>query len=309
MALSTPVLLLIFNRPEHTRQVIARLRQVRPERLFVSADGPRPEKDGEAELCQSAREVIGTIDWPCDVQTRYLETNKGCREAVQTGIDWFFSQVEEGIILEDDCLPDLSFFDFCETLLPKFRKDHSVMHIGGYNPSPKDFKAVASSYVFSKYPLIWGWASWRRAWTQNRSRFEGLEAAWQNPDSPLHALDRNPIANRYLMDKFIRVKTGDLNTWDYAWFYTLLCAEGLAIVPKVNLVENIGFDAAATHTGAKGFAANLTVQRMAFPLIHPTDKRISPRLEARIFRSSQKNSLGLLLRRFFPTVFFKKIHL
>lgn len=309
MAFSTPVLLLIFNRPEHTRQVIARLRQVRPERLFVSADGSRLERAGEAELCQATRDVIGTIDWPCDVQTRYLETNKGCREAVQTGIDWFFSQVEEGIILEDDCLPDRSFFDFCETLLGRFRDDHSVMHIGGYNPSPKDFNAVASSYVFSKYPLIWGWASWRRAWTQNRSHFEGLEAAWQHPDSPLHTLDLNPIANRYVMDKFIRVKTGELNTWDYAWFYTLLYAEGLAIVPKVNLVENIGFDAAATHTSAKGFSFSSTAQTMAFPLVHPPDKRLHPQLEARIFRRSQKNSLGLLLRRLFPSVFFKEIHL
>jgi hypothetical protein len=309
MAFSTPVLFLVFNRPLHTQKVIARLRQIQPQSLFVSADGPRPEKDGEAGLCQAVRDVIGTIDWPCDIQTRYLETNKGCREAVQTGIDWFFSQVEGGIILEDDCLPDLTFFDFCETLLSKYRDDPSVMHIGGYNPSPGDFKQISYSYIFSKHPMIWGWASWRRAWAQNRAHFEGLEAALKNPNGPIHTLDRNPTANRYVLDKFVRVKKGEINTWDYAWFYTLLIAEGLAIVPKVNLVENIGFDAAATHTKSGHFSAGTAAKAMPFPLVHPPDKRLSPRLESRIFRSAQKNSLGLLLRRLFPTVFFKDLNL
>ncbi len=309
MSFSTPILFLVFNRPLHTQKVIDRLRQVQPRRLFVSADGPRPEKDGEAMRCQAVREIIATIDWPCAVQTRYLETNKGCREAVQTGIDWFFSQVEEGIILEDDCLPDVTFFDFCEILLNTYRDAPSVMHIGGYNPSAKDFTRITTSYVFSKYPLIWGWASWRRAWTQNRAHFEGLEAAWKNPDSALHALDRNPTANRYVMDKFVRVKKGEINTWDYAWFYTLLLEEGRAIVPKVNLVENIGFDAAATHTSSNRFTKSSTTQKMLFPLVHPQGKNLYPRLESRIFRKSQKNSLGLLLRRLFPNLFFIKTNL
>jgi len=161
--LRTPVVLIIFNRPPTTERVFAEIAKARPQKLFVVADGPRPERSGEAEKCAAARAVIDRVDWECEVLRNYAEVNLGCRQRPPTGISWVFEQVAEAIILKDDCVPHPTFFRFCEELLEKYREDERVMHISGSNFQP-GYTRGPFSYYFSRFNPIWGWASWRRAW-------------------------------------------------------------------------------------------------------------------------------------------------
>jgi hypothetical protein len=160
---ATPILFLIFNRPDTTDKVFEKIREIQPRQLFISADGPRPDRKDEREKCEEARKVIQKIDWKCELKTNFSEKNLGCRVGVSSGIDWFFSQVSKGIILEDDCLPDASFFNFCKVLLEYYRNDERIMHIGGINVQDGRMRGTAS-YYFSKISHIWGWATWKRAW-------------------------------------------------------------------------------------------------------------------------------------------------
>jgi GT2 family glycosyltransferase len=169
MSLKTPpVLLIVFRRPDATRRVCATLRQARPEKLFVAADGPRPNRPDEAEQCREARRIATAVDWPCEVKTLFRDDNLGCGRAVSSAIRWFFDQVEEGIVLEDDCLPEASFFPYCAELLARYRHDTRVMHIAGYNPLPHGYGD--GSYYFSRLMQCWGWATWKRVAQHFRDR-------------------------------------------------------------------------------------------------------------------------------------------
>ncbi len=304
--MTPPVLLLVFNRPDHTRRVFEQVRRLRPAELYISADGSRKHVPADAEKCASVRAIFEKIDWPCTVRTNYLQENHGCRRAVQAGISWFFQQVEAGIILEDDCLPDPSFFDFCAELLERYHDDPQVMHIAGNNPAPQACQNLDAGYLFSRFSFIWGWATWRRAWQLYDADFTDLEKLWQDPGSGLSQIVQDTAARRYLLDKFERTRSGELDTWDYAWFFTILKNNGLCIVPMVNLVQNIGFDEAATHTQT-GLAANRSNEVSAIDkhLIHPEHKKPNPTIERAFFYASQKSRVGLLLRRFAPWFFYK----
>lgn len=242
---TAPVLFLIFNRPDVTRQVFAAISRARPSYLFIAADGPRPNRPDDIENCNAARAVVERIDWPCEVKTLFRNENLSCRAAVSTAIDWFFAHVEEGIILEDDCLPADSFFPFCAELLERFRADRRVMMISGTNLQ-NGIRRGTGSYYFSRIFRIWGWATWRRAWALNDQSMGGFSC---DP--------RDNILNRLFVDRnialswihaFAQVKTGHVNTWDYPWVYSCFMQNGLSITPNVNLVTNIGFGAESTHT-------------------------------------------------------------
>ena len=242
---STPILFLVFNRPDTTETVFRRIREIKPTRLFVSADGPRSQKPGENQKCAETRRIIEKVDWPCDVKTNYSDANLGCRKAVSTGIDWFFAQVEEGIILEDDCLPDLSFFSFCEALLAQYRDDSRVMHIGGVNFQNGNIRGDGS-YYFSQLCHVWGWATWKRAWNQHDVNLSSYPLALEQKKlSDAYAL---PAMERYWKKNFDLVYNGIKDTWDFQWQYAVSIAHGLTILPNVNLISNIGFSGEATHT-------------------------------------------------------------
>ncbi|EKE21540.1 MAG: Protein containing nucleotide-diphospho-sugar transferase protein, partial [uncultured bacterium] len=171
-----PILFIIFNRPDTTLSVFEAIRQIKPARLYVAADGPRSERSGEDVVCAETRRIAMGVDWPCELKTRFLDKNVGCHTAVPAAVSWFFENEEEGIILEDDCSPDLSFFTFCETLLERYRDDEEVMMISGDNFQPSEFKTRNdSSYYFSGIANIWGWATWRRAWAKNYGDFKLME--------------------------------------------------------------------------------------------------------------------------------------
>ena len=262
--LHTPVLFLVFNRPDTTKQVFEAIRKAKPSRLYVAADGPRADKSGEAEKVEQVRQIATNVDWDCEVKTLFREKNLGCRVGVSSAIDWFFENEEEGIILEDDCLPSQSFFWFCEELLKQYRRDTRVMHIGGCNPI--DRQLVSNTYYFSKYNRIWGWASWRRAWKY----FDVTIKQWQEfKEKKLHYQLFDSIEAKIWEKKWDSVYCSQVDTWDFQWFFCRLI-QGKAIIPRTNLVSNIGFNEYATHTfDADNSLAHLVRGEMEFPLKHP----------------------------------------
>ena len=239
--LTTPVALLIFNRPTLTERVFEAVAKARPERLLVVADGPR--FPGEEEKCARARAVVERVDWDCQVLTNFAERNLGCRGRVSSGLDWVFSQVEEAIILEDDCLPAPSFFRFCQELLARYRHDERVMHIGGVN-FQDGYNQTPYSYYFSRHTHCWGWATWRRAW-----QFYGVDMSlWPENRGSVAALFDDEVERDYFTGAFEQAFRGEVDTWDYQWAYACMVQSGLSALPSVNLVSNIGWGAEATHT-------------------------------------------------------------
>lgn len=262
-----PVAFFIFNRPATTARVFEAIADVRPPRLLVVADGPRPTHPDDRRLCSETRAVVERVDWPCEVLTRYAETNMGSVLRIATGLDWVFDQTDEAIVLEDDCLPHPSFFAFCEELLERYREDRRVHMICGCNViAPKRF--TADSYCFSHLYRIWGWASWARAW----ETYDREMHAWP-------ALRETGWLSRHLGGEteteiarttFDMVHDGRLPTWDFPWAFAGLANDALSIRPSVNLITNIGFGPEATHERDPAHLfANLPVSEMTFPLRHP----------------------------------------
>jgi len=302
MTMSTPILFLIFNRPQCTRKVFEEIRKNRPKRLYISADGPRCGVSSDAENCRLARQIATEVDWDCTVKTFFREENMGCGRAVQSGISWFFEHEEAGIILEDDCLPDATFFEFCGEMLRKYADDERIMHISGHNPAPNACQNWAASYMYSKFSFVWGWATWRRAWRCYDNSFSNLERCW---DTIKNNLVGDETACRYLLDKFQRTRDGELDTWDYAWFYSILTEGGWCVNAASSLVENIGFDQTATHTNRTYFRHPTKATSLKFPLRHPECLSRDEGIEMAFFLTSQKGYWGLQLRRLAPALFFK----
>lgn len=242
-----PVLFLIFNRPDNTQIVFDAIRKAKPPMLFVSADGPRDHISSDQELCEKTREIIKQVDWDCEVFTKFHEKNLGLKRCVSSALNWFFENVEEGIILEDDCLPDPTFFKFCKDLLEKYRDDQRVMQISGNNFLFDQYK-IDASYYFSKINDIWGWATWRRAWKLYDINMKSF------PEFKEKKQLANYIENPKIRDWFMAYFENDfgaLNTrkgiWSTQWSYAICISNGLTIVPKVNLVSNVGMTGESTN--------------------------------------------------------------
>ncbi|CCI13277.1 conserved hypothetical protein [Microcystis aeruginosa PCC 9806] len=260
--LTTPVAFLIFNRPDTTARVFEAIRQAKPPKLLVVADGPRPDRADDIEKCKAARAIIEGVDWDCEVLTNYSNLNLGCGKRPATGITWVFEQVEEAIIFEDDCLPDSTFFRFCQVMLDQYSLDERIMMITGTNWLGR-WKDRSQSYHFSCHGGTWGWASWRRAWQY----FDYDLKLWANSEI------RDVLAGDKLFKyrEQIYWKTYQnpdaVTWWDYQWGFSRLVQSGLSIVPSVNLISNIGFGENATHTKSPNAElANLNTSSLEFPL-------------------------------------------
>ena len=266
--LQTPIAFMVFNRPSPTEKVFESIRAARPLTLLVVADGPRKDRPQEAELCRLTRKIIKKVDWPCDVRTNYSETNLGCRERISSGLKWVFEEVEEAIILEDDCLPHPSFFPYCEELLKKYRNDTRVGMISGDNFLPRGYVRDSSSFYFTKYTHIWGWASWRRAF----ERYDLAMREWPQLKASGWLEDffhNEPTQVAHWRSIFDKVWSKEIDTWDYQLTYSFWAAGLTSICPAQNLVSNIGFGADATHTHEVNRFANLQTVPMKFPLQFP----------------------------------------
>ena len=263
----TPVALLIFNRPDTTRAVFERVAEVRPRQLFIVADGPRRGKPGEEERCAAARKVMDDVDWDCDVEWNIADENLGCRRRVSSGLDWVFSRVDRAVILEDDCIPARSFFRFCDDLLDRYEHDARVMSLCGTNLVPA-MKPGPESYYFSRNCYVWGWATWRRAWahfdvemTQWPAFRDEGRLQWVVPDDAIRrSYERN----------FQAVYDQELDSWAFAWRFACWSQSGFTVLPVENLISNVGFGPAATHTcDERDPFANRPRTELQFPLRHP----------------------------------------
>ena len=293
MSFPVPLLLIAFNRPEPTDRVLTVLRQLRPSRLFVACDGPRPERPCEADLCAGVRDLIETsIDWPCQLHKLYQPSNLGCRRGVTAALDWFFDQVEEGIVLEDDILPDLSFFTFCQELLERYRHDTRIGVIAANNHQ-RSAPADGSSYRFSIYSHCWGWASWRRAWHCNDPQLAGWPAF---RDSGRLQLLGSAAFQQHWGTSLDQVSAGRIDSWAMVWQFSCWQEGLLTVIPEVELVENIGFDSDATHTIDE--RSPLGARRaLAFPLRHPSVIQADRQRDADTFRRLYQRSPWGELRR------------
>jgi hypothetical protein len=239
----TPILMLVFNRPSETQQVFDEVAKIRPSKLYIAADGPRKDRPNDLALTEKTRAVFSQINWPCEVKYLFRENNLSCGPAVSSAIDWFFEQEEMGIILEDDCLPDPSFFTFCHTLLLHHQHDDQIMHISGSNFQRGNTRGEAS-YYYSMFSSVWGWATWRRAWKNHYdftlTRIDPKTIQWNTYTS------NRGIIN-YWKRAILLVKMGIVNTWDYQWSISVYFAGGLCIIPNQNLITNIGYAPNSTH--------------------------------------------------------------
>jgi len=239
------VLFVIFNRPDTTEKVFEQIRAAKPPRLYVAADAPRTDSPGEDELCRETKQIVSKVDWPCEVKTFFRKKNVGCKENVSSAITWFFSHEEEGIILEDDCLPASSFFRFCDEMLEKYRNDTRIRHITGCNLQHGK-KWGEGSYYFANRTHVWGWAGWRRVWKdydKNLSRYSKSEVHDQ-----LNNIFDDPLVVTCWEEIFEQVKAGEINAWGYQLDFANFFNNGLTIIPNENLISNIGFGGNATNT-------------------------------------------------------------
>jgi hypothetical protein len=272
MSCNSPVLLIAFNRPDSTRRVFAEIRKARPPKLFVAADGPRVNRPNEPDICAQVREIFNDVDWPCELVTLFREQNLGCKHAVSGAIDWFFEHVEQGIILEDDCVPTESFFAYCDDLLERYALDTSIAQICG-----STFVSCAAgdnSYYFTKYADIWGWATWRRAWQlADMTMAEWPE--WRDNKGLEKLCGSTPAFVEYWREIFNSTHAGKINTWDYQWMYTCWNLGLKSIKPAKMQIYNIGFDANATHTLTEVPDYVVDPIPLAFPLRHPDRATLS----------------------------------
>lgn len=266
----TPILFIVFNRPEVTAKTLSAIRKVKPKYLFVAADGPREDMPDDIQKCKKVKQVVNElVDWDCELKTLYRKENRGCGHGPAEAITWFFEHVEQGIILEDDCLPAESFFPFCEELLKKYKNDNRVWLISGYN-SLINWYPQKKSYHFSKMGGTWGWATWKRAW--NYFDYESKQWFTQSGKNKVqNSLGRKEYYNVFeeKFNHYFKVVRRDV--WDYQWLFIWHYHDGISIVPSVNLISNIGFGEDATHT----LNTKLKTPKrfnIKFPLKHPEFK-------------------------------------
>jgi hypothetical protein len=291
--LTTPVILVVFNRPECTARSLAAIRAVRPRQLFLVADGPRADRPGEAALCAEVRALVEQgVDWPCELVRDYAPDNLGCARRVVSGLDKVFSQVVEAIILEDDCVADPSFFSFCTTLLERYRSQPEVWHIGGAN-----FQAAPQpgTCYFSRYNHVWGWATWRRSWS--RLDWEMKDWKFVRESGWLRGQLGDRWAAQYWRDGFDSVLAGKVDSWAYRWTYTMWRHGGLAVLPGINLVQNIGFDTDGTHARKTDRQLSRPAVALGFPVRHPDNMERDERADRYTERTLYSGgALGLLRR-------------
>ncbi len=266
-ALRAPVALMIFNRPGFTARVFERIAAAKPSRLLVVADGPRAEHPDDARLCWETRAVIERVDWPCEVETNYADVNLGCKERIASGLEWVFGQTDEAIILEDDTVPDPSFFAYCDELLERYRDEPRVQMISGSNVLPAE-RSGPDSYYFSRCYHIWGWATWARAWRAYDIEMRGWPA--RRDSRWLERLLGGVTEARIARAAFDAAYAGEVPTWDFQWVFAAWAQDGLSVTPRHNLVTNIGHGELASHERNPDHPfARLPTRELPFPLRHP----------------------------------------
>jgi hypothetical protein len=283
--LKTAVLFLVFKRPDTTKQVFEAIRQAKPPRLYVAADGPHSinGKLDEVAHVEKVRTIATAVDWPCEVKTLFRDKNLGCKYSVSGAITWFFEQEEQGIILEDDCLPSPSFFKFCEIMLDKYRENKSVWMINGFNPHHPGISS--SEYFMSQNPSVWGWASWRDRWVHYTVDidYSRKEPYWSTglklPDYVIRNYDK----------AFSDTASGKIDTWDYQLSFLILKNNGYVIKPLANLVSNIGVY--GTHSNSSDHNHNAHIGSINLEKLIILPSNLVMKEELLVYIKNLKNNL------------------
>ena len=262
--MQTPVVFFIFNRPDSCQTVFEQIRNARPPKLYVVCDGPRPDRPDDRIKLQESQAILQKVDWDCQVSTNFAEQNLGCGKRISSGIDWVFSLEERAIFLEDDCVPDPSFFPYCEELLERYQDHPAIGMITGFNRH-FGLKFGKASYFFSRCFSVWGWASWRRAW----QGYDLLMRTW--PEEKNQPAFRSLPYAKHAAKKLEETYQGKIDTWDYQWFFFNTIRHRLSVVPNVNLIQNIGYEG-VHYTGRRpSILQRRTKTAIEFPLIHPNE--------------------------------------
>ena len=273
MKKEVPIAFIVFNRPDHTKESFEVLKNLRPEKLFIIADGPRPNFPKDKILCKIVRTIVKHIDWDCEVRYNFSDKNMGLKKRVSSGIDWVFDYCDRAIILEDDCIPNPEFFNFCECLLTQYENNDKISVITGNN-FQNHRPNSEFSYYFTRFNHCWGWATWKRAW-KNYDGDISFWPEWSNSSEWKNIfLDRTE--KRYWRQIFGLVYSKKIDSWAYPWTACNWFHGKLSIAPNVNLVSNIGFGQEGTHTKSeKHYAANLptyTIGHIRHPIEIKCDK-------------------------------------
>jgi hypothetical protein len=265
-SLKTAVLFIVFNRPETTTKVFEKIRQAKPPRLYVASDGPREKHESDKENVKKTLEIATKVDWPCELKTLIRDKNQGCKKGVSTAITWFFENEAQGIILEDDCVPNSDFFIFCENLLNRYADEERVSAITGNNFQNDNWRGDAS-YYFSKYNHCWGWASWKRAWKHYQEDLLFWPEWKKSSNWSKYIADK--VEQKYWENIYDKMYANEIDTWDYPWMASTWYKNGLTVTPNVNLVSNIGFGPNSTHTKDKSSSSSNMPTKEIGDLIHP----------------------------------------
>lgn len=295
-----PILFIIFNRPQIANQAFEVIKTVKPKYLYIASDAARDNKAGEDALVQQTRDMIlHNIDWDCNVNTLFHSKNQGCGMGVYTAISWFFNHVNMGIILEDDCIVDRTFFFYMEELLIRYQNDDRIGMVAGTNPIVLDHYQY--SYLFSKYKSCWGWGTWKRAWNNM-----DIDMVWRNSDISPSVLNNSGYRGKDISNwksKLRYIDNNYVSAWDWQWYFSLSAQNQLCIYPSVNLVSNIGSDKNATHTSL----SNITIKSgfILFPLKHPLYIVSNVEFDKLFYKNT--NTLCLKIQRMIPYNIKQKI--
>lgn len=298
--IKTPVLLITFKRLDTTLKVFESIRSVKPEKLYISSNAPNPAKPGEEEMVMSVRQHLEkTIDWPCKVEKLYRTEHLSAKDSIWSAICWLFKNEERGIILEDDTLPDTSFFYYCEDLLMKFEADKDIRFINGCN---FDYKGLKKSYGFTRFMNMWGWATWRRSieivdqsmaeWKTMPDKKGFLEKIFQGQKPKV-----KDLASEYFLKTFDQTAEDKIDTWDYQCIFSNLLSETYAVFPGKNMVTNLGFGSGGTNTNFDSyFLSAMKRNKMEFPMSEPSEK------------NNDENYLEFILERLFGLRFRTRLY-
>ncbi|MCL2339263.1 MAG: nucleotide-diphospho-sugar transferase [Proteobacteria bacterium] len=278
---ATPILYIVFNRLDYTEKSLAVLRELKPKKLYIAADGPRESKPGENEIVAAVRKYVSeNIDWECDVKTRFLNENQGCGKNISGAVTWFFEQEKQGIILEDDCIPDMSFFRFCAEMLERYRDDRRVYSVNGWSAS-QDGTARGADYFFQRRMHCWGWATWADRWL-NKFQFDMSGYS----KSIFKYIADMPNVRKEFEAVLENLKSdAPIDTWAYRWTFNIIAGRGLCVAPVKNLVSNIGITGA--HYDDASDDPNLNTKTFdtyaAGLLRHPKSVKLNAAMERAVY--------------------------
>lgn len=312
----TAVLVIFFNRPDCLAETFEQVRKAKPEKLYLAQDGPRENNEKDMEGILACRKIVENIDWDCEVYRNYSIVNRGCGLGPYNAIDWAFTQEEQLIVLEDDCVASQSFFRFCDDMLELYKEDNRIFLITGCNFELKT-QDCQSSYFFGHSGTNWGWATWKRNWEKMDYKCSWVQndVLRKKVETSLQGVCKRKAKRemQLFIDTYKRVSSGEnISYWDVQWQATRYLNNQLSIIPACNQITNIGLGPTSTHAqksiipkqlysevGKMHFCYNERYE-MDYPLIHPEhmvrNNTYDDRVDKELYQSFIKRCLGKLKR-------------